>query len=127
MTILALHHVQLAMPPGGESRATDFYEGLLGIPRVAKPAHLEARGGCWFESSSVRVHLGVESGFRPAEKAHPAFLVDDLDGLRRSLTDADVPISDDEPLPGFARFYTSDPFGNRIEILASDQTRGPAS
>lgn len=120
MTILALHHVQLAMPPGGESRATDFYEGLLGIPRVTKPAHLEARGGCWFESSSVRVHLGVEPGFRPAEKAHPAFLVDDLDDLRRILGDADVPIIDDEPLAGFTRFYTSDPFGNRIEILARD-------
>ena len=120
MTILALHHVQLAMPPDGESRATDFYEGILGIPRVAKPAHLEARGGCWFESSSVRVHLGVEPGFRTAEKAHTAFLVDDLDGLRRSLADAHVPIIDDEPLGGFDRFYIADPFGNRIEILASD-------
>lgn len=120
MTILALHHVQLAMPPGGESRATDFYEGLLGVPRVTKPDHLEARGGCWFESPSVRVHLGVEPGFRPARKAHPAFLVDDLDRLRRKLEDAHVPVTDDEPLPGFDRFYVSDPFGNRIEMLASD-------
>lgn len=125
MTILALHHVQLAMPPGGESRATDFYEGILGIPRVAKPAHLEARGGCWFESSSVRVHLGVEPGFRPAEKAHPAFLVDDLHGLRQRLEDAGAAVTDDQPLPCVDRFYVADPFGNRIEILASDGRSHP--
>lgn len=124
---MTLHHVQLAMPPGGESRATDFYEGLLGIPRVAKPDHLEARGGCWFESSSVRVHLGVDEGFRPAKKAHPAFLIDDLDSLRQRLEDAHVSVADDEPLPGFDRFYTSDPFGNRIEMLAGHRPRYPAS
>ncbi len=106
------------MPPGGESRATDFYEGLLGIPRVRKPQHLGIRGGCWFESPSVRVHLGVEPGFMPAKKAHPALLVDDLDGLRGTLVDAGVPVIDDQPLPGFDRFYVSDPFGNRIEILS---------
>lgn len=123
--ILGLHHVQLAMPPGEESRATDFYEGLLGIPRVTKPNQLEARGGCWFESSSVRVHLGVEEGFRPANKAHPALLVEDLDGLRQKLEAAGVPVVDDHPLPGFDRFYASDPFGNRIELLASDGRSHP--
>jgi len=72
MTIVGLHHVQLAMPPGREEDATAFYEDLLGIPRVEKPPNLEARGGCWFESDSARVHLGVEKDFSPARKAHPA-------------------------------------------------------
>jgi catechol 2,3-dioxygenase-like lactoylglutathione lyase family enzyme len=79
--VLALDHVQLAMPPGGEDAARAFYDGLLGLPEVPKPAPLAVRGGCWFAHGGVRVHLGAEPGFRPAEKAHPAFTVADLDGL----------------------------------------------
>lgn len=118
MNVIGLHHVQLAMPPGEEETAIQFYEGLLGIPRVTKPAHLEARGGCWFESGAVRIHLGVEPEFRPAKKAHPALLVEGLDALRSQLTEAGVSIVDDQPLPEFNRFYVSDPFGNRIELLS---------
>lgn len=117
MTIAGLHHVQLAMPRGRDDEATEFYEGLLGIPRVAKPPHLERRGGCWFESASARVHLGVEDNFRPARKAHPALLVSDLEALRERLETAGVGVVDDEPLPGFDRFYAFDPFGNRLEFL----------
>lgn len=118
MTVLGLHHVQLAMPPGEEAKAAAFYEGLLGIPRVVKPPHLEIHGGCWFESEAVRVHLGVETDFEPAMKARPALLVEDLESLRHRLVAAGVPVVDDEPLPGFQRFYVSDPFGNRIELLS---------
>jgi catechol 2,3-dioxygenase-like lactoylglutathione lyase family enzyme len=106
------------MPPGEEQAATEFYEGVLGIPRMSKPSHLEARGGCWFESEAVRIHLGVESDFRPAKKAHPALIVDDLDSLRARLTEAGVSATEDQPLPGFSRFYVSDPFGNRIEFVS---------
>ena len=118
MTILGLHHVQLAMPQGGESDAEAFYEDLLGIQRVPKPPHLELRGGCWFESDAVRIHLGVEDGFVPARKAHPALLVDDLESLRHQLGEAGVAVVDDQPLPGFNRFYADDPFGNRLELLS---------
>ena len=118
MKVVGLHHVQLAMPPGEEAAATEFYERLLRIPRVAKPSHLNARGGCWFESDAVRIHLGVEADFSPSEKAHPALLVEDLDSLRVRLTGAGVSVVDDQPLPGFNRFYVFDPFGNRIELLA---------
>ncbi|MDX1690940.1 MAG: VOC family protein [Acidimicrobiia bacterium] len=116
--IEALHHVQLAMPVGGEEQAVAFYQGVLGVPRVAKPPHLEARGGCWFESGSVRIHLGVEVDFRPARTAHPALQVDDLSGLRHRLVAAGAEVVDGEPLPGFDRSYASDPFGNRVEFLS---------
>jgi len=118
MAITGLHHVQLAMPRGREDEATSFYEGVLEIPRVDKPPHLAARGGCWFESSSTRIHLGVESDFSPARKAHPALLTDDLAALRQRLEAAGVEVVDDQPLPGFERFYAYDPFGNRLELLA---------
>ena len=115
--IRSLHHVQLAMPAGRENDAEGFYSGVLGIPRVPKPENLERRGGCWFTSATVEIHLGVEEPFRPASKAHPALLVEDLEGLRTRLADAGYPTSADEPLPGFDRFYSQDPFGNRIEFL----------
>lgn len=105
------------MPEGGEARAVAFYQDLLGIPEVPKPTHLQQRGGCWFESGAVRIHLGVEADFRPARKAHPALVVEDLAALRGTLERAGVEAVDDQPLPGYARFYVSDPFGNRIEIL----------
>lgn len=108
------------MPPGEETVAVEFYEGLLGIPRVAKPPHLEARGGCWFETGEVRIHLGVEERFAPARKAHPALLVDDLDALETRLIEAGIEVVVDRALPGFRRFYVSDPFGNRLELLSPD-------
>jgi catechol 2,3-dioxygenase-like lactoylglutathione lyase family enzyme len=117
MRIGGLHHVQLAMPAGREDDARAFYDGLLGIPEVSKPPHLAARGGCWFERDNVRLHLGVEDDFRPARKAHPALLVDDLAALAETLRAAGVAVRADEPLPGFDRVYADDPFGNRIELL----------
>ena len=81
MLLKSIHHIQLAMPEGGEERARAFYAGVLGLVEVEKPGNLKARGGCWFETGAVRVHLGVEPDFRPARKAHPAFLVDDVAAL----------------------------------------------
>ena len=117
MAILGIDHIQLAMPVGGEDAARRFYEGLLGIPEVAKPADLAARGGCWFESGSVKVHLGVEAAFTPARKAHPAFVVDDLAGLLRLLADAGFPAREDVAIAGWERRHVDDPFGNRIELM----------
>lgn len=117
MRIVAIDHVQLAMPPGREAEAQAFYEGLLGVPRVPKPPRLERRGGCWFESDAVKVHLGVEDSFRPARKAHPALHVQDLPALVELLRGAGVAVRDDEPLEGYDRVYVDDPFGNRLELL----------
>jgi catechol 2,3-dioxygenase-like lactoylglutathione lyase family enzyme len=117
MRVRGIDHVQLAMPAGGEDDARAFYEGLLGLPEQPKPPNLAARGGCWFGAEGVQLHLGVEDGFRPARKAHPALLVDDLPALVRRLREAGVVVVDDEPLPGFDRVYVADPFGNRLELL----------
>lgn len=116
---LRLHHVQLAMPPEREAEARAFYGDMLGLPEMPKPPHLASRGGCWFAlgDTAQQVHLGVEHDFRPARKAHPAFLVPDAATLRARLEGAGVPTSDDQPLAGYVRFFTEDPFGNRIELL----------
>jgi catechol 2,3-dioxygenase-like lactoylglutathione lyase family enzyme len=117
MVITALHHVQLAMPAGQEDRARAFYAGTLGFREVPKPEHLARRGGVWFASGSAELHLGVEPDFRPARKAHPAFLVDDLPEAIARCLEGGYPVTRDEPLPGFDRAYVADPFGNRIEML----------
>jgi catechol 2,3-dioxygenase-like lactoylglutathione lyase family enzyme len=117
VSILGYHHVQLAMPPGQEPRAEAFYSGLLGLPRVEKPEDLAARGGSWFRGDGIELHVGVEKGFQPARKAHPAILVDGLDALEARLSEAGVPTAHDVELAGHRRFYAHDPFGNRLEFL----------
>ena len=117
MEVLRLDHVQLAMPAGREDEATAFYEGVLGIPRVPKPPELAKRGGCWFERGALRVHLGVDDGFVPARKAHPALVVRDLPALVAALEAAGHEVRPGDQ-PGQA--YTDDPFGNRLELVAAD-------
>lgn len=117
MAIKRIDHIQLAMPAGQEHAARAFYGGLLGLTETAKPRHLAARGGCWFESSGVKVHLGVDANFTPATKAHPGFVVDDLSKLCATLEKAGFPTVSDQPLSGYLRKYVNDPFGNRIELM----------
>ena len=106
---MRIDHVQVAAPPDCEAEARAFYGGVLGLREVAKPDALRARGGVWFE----QLHVGVEDGFRPARKAHPAFAVDDLDALAARIGD----VQWDDAVPGVRRFYASDPFGNRLEFV----------
>jgi catechol 2,3-dioxygenase-like lactoylglutathione lyase family enzyme len=115
---LALDHVQLAIPRGGEPAARRFYGELLGLVEVPKPPALAVRGGCWFESGDVRIHLGVEDDFRPARKAHPALVCRDYDGLLARLGAAGVEARPATEVPGVTRCHVDDPFGNRIELVA---------
>lgn len=117
MTITGLDHVQVAIPRGGEDLARGFYGELLGMDEVAKPPALAVRGGCWFTSGEAVLHLGVEEPFAPAQKAHPAFLVTDLDDLQdRLAAQGHDCVRADGEIPGVRRFHTFDPFGNRIEF-----------
>ena len=113
----AIDHVQLAIPPGEENTTRRFYRDLLGMNEIAKPPELAKRGGCWFESGTVQIHLGVEPDFRPARKAHPALLCSDYDALTARLRAAGVETREDDSIPGRCRI--PDPFGNRIELIRS--------
>lgn len=115
--ILAFDHVQLAMPKGGEEDARYFFIKLLGFKEVPKPEAMARRGGCWFEIGPVQLHLGVEQNFKPAMKAHPAFEVDDVEGFAEKLHRAGYKVKWNEEIADIKRFFTEDPFGNRIEIL----------
>src|ERR1043165_4621413 len=118
MKIISIDHVQIPMPTGEEEKARAFYVAILGFTELSKPPELAKRGGAWLQSGNVQLHLGVEIDFRPARKAHPAFIVDDLDSLITAVenagyeTDASQP-----PLEGYKRAHIFDPFGNRIELM----------
>ena len=118
MPFLSIHHIQLAMPAGKEALAREFYGKRLGLNEVEKPPVLAKRGGVWFETNGVRIHLGVEDSFIPAKKAHPAFEVENAIGFLKALKTQGVTILEDDNLPEYDRGYIYDPFGNRIEILS---------
>ena len=118
MPLVQIDHVQLAIPPGGEPRAREFYTGLLGLPEREKPAILAGRGGVWFELGSLKLHLGIEEDFRPAKKAHPALQVQGLPLLLSQLIAAGCNVADAEDVEGYKqRAFVDDPFGNRIELV----------
>jgi catechol 2,3-dioxygenase-like lactoylglutathione lyase family enzyme len=115
--VLTLDHIQLAMPVGGEADARSFYGTLLGLSEVPKPASLAARGGVRFALGGNELHLGVEDSFSPARKAHPGTASSSLDGLALRLAAAGFSVSWDDSLAR-RRFYSQDPFGNRLEFLS---------
>lgn len=127
---MRLHHVQVACPPGGEDAARRFYGDGLGLTEVEKPVGLQARGGAWFRAYDARgavaaeIHVGVEDGFTPARKAHPALLLDsvpELDALGARLTGLgfEVDWSQRHTFPGHERLHTFDAHGNRVEVMAT--------
>jgi catechol 2,3-dioxygenase-like lactoylglutathione lyase family enzyme len=119
--VIELDHVQIAAPRGCEDEARAFFGELLGLPEVEKPEPLRARGGAWFALGQRQLHVGVEEPFAPSRKAHPAFRVEDgeLDTVAARLVEAGAPVDWDDSLPGVRRFFTADPWGNRLELLTA--------
>jgi catechol 2,3-dioxygenase-like lactoylglutathione lyase family enzyme len=120
--LIELDHVQLAAPPGCEPEARRFFGELLGLEELEKPEPLRSRGGAWFAlGGGDQLHVGVEEPFAPAGKAHPAFRVtpEELNELAQRLEAAGERVEWDDSLPGARRFYTEDPWGNRLELLAA--------
>jgi catechol 2,3-dioxygenase-like lactoylglutathione lyase family enzyme len=115
--ISSLDHVQLAAPPGSEDLLRDYYVDVLGMAEVDKPPALAARGGCWFEAGSLRLHLGIEQDFRPARKAHPGIAVTGIAAFAERVAARGATVTWDGDLPGHRRFYSHDPVGNRLEFL----------
>jgi catechol 2,3-dioxygenase-like lactoylglutathione lyase family enzyme len=124
--VIGIDHVQLAMPRGGEEAAEAFYAGLLGLTRLPKPEPQASRGGCWFTSGAVALHLGVEDDFRPAKKAHPALLIQNLAGLTSALAQAAIVVRPNPERPPGEGWYVDDPFGNRLELIDAGPVQAPA-
>ncbi len=120
--VRAITHVQVAIPAGSEDEARAFYGGLLGLNEIPKPSELAKRGGCWFElpeGTCGQLHLGVDPDFRPAKKAHVAFLVSDVAELAEKAQSQGHEVVRDT-VDGTERVYICDSFGNRLEFMAEE-------
>ncbi len=115
--MIGLDHIQLAIPRESEAACRAFWGDLVGLAELEKPRALRQRGGCWFRLDGSELHLGVEEPFSPAKKAHPGFRVDEVEGLASRLSEGGHAITWDATIPGRKRFFTEDPFGNRLEFL----------
>ena len=120
MPELSLDHVQIAAPAGCEAAARRFFGDLLGLAEIEKPAPLSARGGGWFALGDRQLHVGVDPDFEPARKAHVAVCVGPPSSTtwRHASQASGAPSPGTTALPGERRFYSTDPWGNRIEFLA---------
>ncbi|MDQ0199702.1 VOC family protein [Neobacillus ginsengisoli] len=116
-TIRKIDHIQLAAPKGCEEDAREFFNGILGLTEVEKPEELKKRGGVWFEFGTFQLHIGVDDPFTPAKKAHPAFVVENIEELKSHLIEKNITYKEDDNLPGATRIFVDDPFGNRLELL----------
>jgi catechol 2,3-dioxygenase-like lactoylglutathione lyase family enzyme len=122
MPVDGLDHVQVAAPPGCEREARQFYGSLLGLAEIEKPEGVRASGGAWFAAGAPELHVGVAEDFEPAPKAHPGLRVGgegELERLAGALTEAGAEVRWDDRIEGVRRFYTNDPWGNRLELLTS--------
>lgn len=118
--ITGIDHVQIAVPANAEAACRAFYVNLLGMPEIAKPPLLARRGGLWVKAGDQQLHCGVEPDFTPARKAHPALMAKRIDDLAARLEGAGHAVVWDDANPAVRRFFTHDPFGNRLEFVAAD-------
>lgn len=121
--IAALDHISLTMPPGGETQARAFFTGVLGLAEIPKPDDGNRMDGCWFDLGAQQLHLLIDDAFTPAARAHPAFCVTDLAAARQRLQTAGAAITEFRPSDGRERFFSVDPFGNRLEFMAQERAQ----
>ena len=117
MPIVTIDHVQIAIPVASESRARAFYSGILGFTEIPKPPEMAERKSIWFVAGTVNLHLGIELDFTPAKRAHPAFLVENLDTILAACERAGIATKPDTSFNGYRRVHVFDPFGNRLELV----------
>jgi catechol 2,3-dioxygenase-like lactoylglutathione lyase family enzyme len=114
--ITVIDHVQIAVPKALEAQALTFYREILGLSEIPKPEELRARGGAWFQTGNLQMHVGLDPEASPRSKRHVCFLVRDLATARAEIVSKGVAIEEESVAEGLARFFIRDPAGNRIEI-----------
>ncbi len=114
----AIHHVNVTVPRSLETQTKHFYGVVMGMTEVPKPESSRGRGGAWYQLGQVQLHLSLEDGVdEHLSKRHVCYTVHDLREAEDRFRQAGVEIlPDDQPIPGWERFYVRDPGGNRLEI-----------
>ena len=110
-------HIQLAFPPGGIEKVREYFVGVWGMTEDERPPSLDRREGAWFRKDSCIIHVGFDPNFIPQKKAHLAIIVDDIDNFAENLLAHGFEVRWNESIDNVKRFFTDDPYGNRIEII----------
>lgn len=111
-----LNHIQICVPHGQETRAREFYCGILSLKEIDKPEIMKKNGGFWVEIANLQIHIGTEEN-QGRSKRHPAFEVDDLVSVKKYLISKDLCVVDQNNVYDFNRFSFFDYWGNRIELM----------
>ena len=114
-----IHHVNVTVPKSLEDEAKNFYGVIMGLQEVPKPEDSRGRGGAWYQLGPLQLHLSIEAplGENCISKRHVCYTVANLAEAEERFRSAGVEIlPDDQPTPGWSRFYVRDPGGNRLEI-----------
>ena len=114
---MKIDHIQLAFPPGCIEKARKFFVDDLEMVEDERPPQLQKREGAWFRRDTCIIHVGADPDFKPQKKGHPAIIVDDIDNFAQKLLNCGHEIRWDESIESVKRFFTEDPFGNRIEFI----------
>ena len=115
--VIALHHVNVTVPPQLEAATKEFYGAVMGLKQVPKPATFR-QSGAWYQIGGTQLHLSVEDeNTGQVSSRHICFTVADLSEAEKKFRAADVEIiPDPRPNPAGPRFYVRDPGGNQLEI-----------
>jgi catechol 2,3-dioxygenase-like lactoylglutathione lyase family enzyme len=114
-----LQHTSLLIPPGAQDAVRAFYGELLGLEEKEPPRALAHLHLVWFVAGEDEMELHfLPTDERPntLDQRHICLAVDDLEAYRRRLTEANVTITEAEPIPYRPRFFCRDPFGNLVEL-----------
>lgn len=114
--ISVIDHVQIAVPRALETQCIAFYREVLGLKEIPKPEELRGRGGAWFQTGNLQMHVGIDPEPSPKSKRHICFLVGDLAAAKAVIVARGVAIEEESVTEGLSRFFIRDPAGNRIEI-----------
>jgi catechol 2,3-dioxygenase-like lactoylglutathione lyase family enzyme len=121
--VVALSHVNVTVPAHLEAAAKTFYQTVLGLKEIPKPAGTRQNVGAWYELGGVQLHLSVEEKVtNAASDRHVCYVVADLAVAERYMRDCGTQIiPDPRPIAGVKRFYVRDPGGNLIEITEASK------
>ncbi len=112
-----LQHVSIPAPPGSEAAIRAFYGELLGLEELPPPSSLQRLVVLWFKlAETAELHVFLEEPLEDPSERHFCLVVEDLAGLRQTLSGAGYRPYTDEDIPGRPRFFCRDPFGNIIEF-----------
>jgi catechol 2,3-dioxygenase-like lactoylglutathione lyase family enzyme len=115
-----IQHVQISVEPDQLEATRHFYVDILGATPMRD--WFPQSGGFWLRAGTSEIHVRKEQGIdRLKTRAHVAYIVSSLAEVRKKLEAEQFPIHEQPKITGFNRIHTTDPAGNRVEIIEHEK------